>query len=362
MTNNLRIAFISRPTLFTVRGGDTIQMERTAKELRAKGVSVDILTGNTPVEYSNYDILHFFNLIRPANILGHLKNSRLPFVISPVYVDYSIYEKGNKAGLRGRLMTVLSKWSMEYVKVIGRYFLNKEPIGSVEYLLRGHKSSMQYILSKSAHILPNSFSEIQRLQKEFLIRSPYTVVPNAIDPDCFSKQVEVERDDNLIVCVARIEGSKNQLNLIRALKNTGFRLILIGKAAPNHQQYLSACKAEADDTVEFLGELPHEAIQGYYHRAHIHAMPSWFETTGLSSLEAAYCGCKVVMGSNGDEKEYFGDQAFYCNPASPESIREAILKAAQTPHRDTLQEKIDKNFTWQKAAEKTLEAYQTLSP
>ncbi len=57
-------------------------------------------------------------------------------------------------------------------------------------------------------------------------------------------------------------------------------------------------------------------------------MPSWFETTGLSSLEAAAMGCNIVITRKGDAYEYFGDYAYYCDPESPDSIFKAIEKAA----------------------------------
>jgi hypothetical protein len=37
-----------------------------------------------------------------------------------------------------------------------------------------------------------------------------------------------------ILCVARIEGRKSQLNLVKAVRNLPYKLVLIGKPAPNH--------------------------------------------------------------------------------------------------------------------------------
>ncbi|MBI1222262.1 MAG: glycosyltransferase [Bacteroidetes bacterium] len=361
MPNPLRVAFISRPTLFSVRGGDTVQMESTAQALRELGIEVDILAGYQKVDYSDYDLLHFFNLIRPANILYHLKRCNNPFVISPIFVDYSYFQRYDKKGWRSLPGKILSKWTMEYLKVLARYIVNKEPIGSAEYLLIGHKAAMQKILSRSGHILPNSYSEMSRLNKEFLVRTPYTVVPNAVSLTHSTSGPASTRDEKLILCVARIEGNKNQLNLIRAVKGTDFKLILIGRAAPNHQDYMMQCQAESTNQIEFLGELPHHLIKEYYLRAKVHAMPSWFETTGLSSLEAAAFGCRLVMGSNGDEKEYFGEDAFYCDPSSVQSIRDAILLAAEADESQGLKQKIHNEYNWPNAARKTLEAYRSLS-
>jgi glycosyltransferase involved in cell wall biosynthesis len=56
-------------------------------------------------------------------------------------------------------------------------------------------------------------------------------------------------------------------------------------------------------------------------------------------------------------QEYFKDLAFYVNPASVEDIKEKILEAYAKPRTDELKQHILNNYTWEKVAEKTLEAY-----
>ena len=38
----------------------------------------DIKLTNEKIDYSKYDLLHFFNITRPADILYHLEKSSLP--------------------------------------------------------------------------------------------------------------------------------------------------------------------------------------------------------------------------------------------------------------------------------------------
>jgi glycosyltransferase involved in cell wall biosynthesis len=90
-------------------------------------------------------------------------------------------------------------------------------------------------------------------------------------------------------------------------------------------------------------------------------LASWFETTGLSSLEAAVMGCNIVITDKGDTKEYFEDIAFYCDPASPASIFAAIEKAMISPFRQELKRKIETNYTWEITAEKTMQAYREIT-
>src|SRR5450432_1736370 len=97
----MKILFISRSTLFKDKGGDSIQIIQTANELRKLGVEVDIRLTNESIDYSNYDLIHFFNIIRPADILPHLSRFRKPYAVSTIYVDYSEYEKKARSGATG---------------------------------------------------------------------------------------------------------------------------------------------------------------------------------------------------------------------------------------------------------------------
>lgn len=59
----MRVAFITRSTLDKAPGGDTIQIKQTAKQLRILGVQVEILQANLKIDYRQYDLLHFFNIV-----------------------------------------------------------------------------------------------------------------------------------------------------------------------------------------------------------------------------------------------------------------------------------------------------------
>ena len=141
------------------------------------------------------------------------------------------------------------------------------------------------------------------------------------------------------------------------MQNTTIPLFIIGKPAPNHLNYYNECRRIAGPNVTFVDFLPRQELCGIYKAARVHAMPSWFETTGLSSLEAAAMGCNVVISEKGNQREYFKDYAFYCDPNDIDSIRLSILKAYETPINPSFREYIIKNYTWEKAAEKTLEPY-----
>ena len=80
----MKVAFITRATLHTVKGGDTIQVLQTAKQLVQLGFSVDVKLTHEEINYAYYDLLHFFNITRPADILFHIQKAGKPFVISTI--------------------------------------------------------------------------------------------------------------------------------------------------------------------------------------------------------------------------------------------------------------------------------------
>jgi glycosyltransferase involved in cell wall biosynthesis len=354
----MKVALITRSTLYSIPGGDTVQAVQTASHLTDLGVDAQICLSNEYIAYPDYDLLHFFNLTRPADILYHSKKANKPFVVSTILCNYSEYDKNHRKGI-GALFTYLPADSIEYIKTMARWLLGKDYLASIAYTWKGQRKSIIEILKNAKLILPNSESEYKRVNKNYKSAVKYRVIPNGINPALFEFDDTVEKDDSLVLCVARIEGIKNQANLIKALNNTSFRLLIIGAAAPNQLNYYNECKAVAAGNITFINHIPQHELVKYYQQAKVHVLPSWFETTGLSSIEAAIMGCSIVITDKGDTREYFGDDAFYADPASPNSILQAIKKAANAPLNNNIRTKILKQFTWQQAAKQTLKAYQT---
>lgn len=342
-------------------GGDTIQIVNTARYLEKLGAEVTIRLCNESIDYGEFDLIHFFNIIRPADILLHMDRSDKPFVVSPIYVDYSEYEKNERKGAAGFLFKIFSSDSIEYLKVIARFIVNGEKIVSPSYLLLGQKEAIKKIIFRSAMLLPNSYNEYKRLSKDYNITKKFKVIPNAIETSLFDGNSGNEtRKKNLVICVGRIEGRKNQFNLIKALNGTGFQLVIIGSPSANQMKYYEKCKEIAVSNVSFVENIAQEKLIDYYKAAKVHVLPSWFETTGLSSLEGAAMGCNIVITDKGDTREYFEDYAYYCDPRSPQSIFDAVSKAAADNTNKQLQQKIFSEYTWSQTAKLTLQAYKEI--
>ncbi|MEI6205645.1 MAG: glycosyltransferase family 4 protein [Desulfuromonadales bacterium] len=362
----MRVIFQSRRTLFSVPGGDTIQIIQTAAELRALGCLVDICT-DLETDLSAYDVVHLFNLTRPQELLMQIRHARergKKIVLSTIYVDFLEYERLARKGMGRFAARLLPHSTIEYSKTIARAIKNGEMHrGVMHYLACGHPSAQREIIRSTDLFMPNSEHEMQRVIADFpdAAGKPYLVVPNAVDESLFGSLSAIDtvhRDS--ILCVARIEGRKNQLHLVRAMRDLPWKLMLIGQPAPNHGRYYNEIRKIAGANVHIRGEVPHEQLPAYYGAARVHVLASWMETTGLSSLEAGAMGCNLVITDKGDTREYFGDSAFYCDPSSVQSIRDAIVKAFNSPVEPELRNRILRDYVWRRAAEKTLEGYELI--
>jgi glycosyltransferase involved in cell wall biosynthesis len=354
----MKVAIIARSTLYSVPGGDSVQAMQTAMHLAQLGVTAEIKLANEEIDYKQYDLLHFFNLIRPADILYHSKKAAKPYVVSTILVDYSEYDKHHRKGV-GALFSHLPSDSIEYLKTMARWLLGRDHLSSLSYIWKGQHKSIIEILNNAVMILPNSESEYKRVARSYTAQVKYKVVPNGINADTFNYSEPSEKDDNLVLCVARIEGIKNQLNLIKALNNTQYKLLLIGAYSPNQAAYYNECRSIAADNISFIQHIPQADLVQYYQQARVHILPSWFETTGLSSIEAAVMGCNIIVTDKGDTKEYFGTDAIYCDPAQPQSILASVQKASSAKFNKSLRERILEKYTWTQAAIQTFKAYQT---
>ena len=366
----MRVLMQSRKTLFSVPGGDTVHITGNAKKLRELGVKVDISTELNP-DLSNYDIVHIFNLVRPQEVYLQALNAKKqgkPLALSPIYVSWEEYEKYGSDGLRKLLANILPYHSIEYLKIMARAVINKESHkGVISVLLNGYFGLMKKIVDLTDIFFPNSEMEMEKLVDDFKLKNPfYQIVPNGIDVSLFDYEKVKIIDENAmkvkdsILCVGNIAGNKNQLNLVRAMKELPYKLFLIGNVSPNHHGYFQKIKKEMGDNVFFLGKVAHEQLAQYYKAAKVHVLPSWFETTGRVSLEAAAMKCNIVITDKGFTKAYFGDYAFYCDPQDIGSIKKAITEAFETPFNEKLLKHIMMNFTRDIAAQKTLEGYEKL--
>ena len=186
-------------------------------------------------------------------------------------------------------------------------------------------------------------------------RVPFVVAPLGVDDDAFTFERAHARTG--VLCAGRVEPKKNQAALLYALRDVDVDVTIVGNAYD--ARYLALCRRWATARTRFVDHAGHAEVVRMMARAAVHAHPSWLESPGLSSLEAAATGARVVVGDRGCEREYFGPDVDYADPADPATIRGAVLRALERGARDrgdALERRLGAH-TWRRHGEATLEGY-----
>ncbi len=360
----MRALWLVRDNLETHRGGDTTQILQTKAALERLGVVIE-LSSDVDRELRDYDIVHLFHLDRlweHLPVCHRLRVARVPAVLSTIYWPMDEFDRGGRAGLPGTLARTLGSEAWQTLRLVqrsGLHCLRARSLRSWQPRLLSFQHAARYLLDAVAVILPNSAAELRRIEERFGAGRPAVIVPNAADTNTFTSAPERTPSPRTgVLCVGRIEPRKNQLALLQALRDTGISLTLVGQPGRFSRRYGRRCRQAAGRNVRFLEDRNAAELCELYRRARVHACVSWYETPGLASLEAALCGCNLVVTPRGSTHEYFGNQAYYCEPDDRRSIRAAVEAAVAAEPDPDLARRIARKFAWEAAAKNTLRGYQ----
>jgi glycosyltransferase involved in cell wall biosynthesis len=372
----MKVLLLGRQSLFKAYGGDRIQIENTAKELRKIGVNVDICTSMN-FEPNNYDLCHIFQLDWSPESYFYakkIKKSGKPLVLSPIHHSIKEVKRFDDEYVFDyrRISKYLFKdqFDRDVFKNFYRSLLNPSYMKLTLFSwFYGFKKMLMETLKMADKVLVQTSLEAQDLKDTFGVNISWVKVPNGVSEDFlgsrnFSNPLEIH---DYIICVGRLEPRKNQLSVIEAVKRlrneTGkdLKLVLIGASSSmKHFEYYFWLKREIrqNSWIHMINWVNNQDMPSYYHFGKVCVSASWFETTGLTSLEAILSGTNAVAAGE-RAKEYLGDYASYCDPGNIDSIKEAIKKEYFAP-RPVVAENLRHEYTWSNAAEKIHEVYKEL--
>jgi glycosyltransferase involved in cell wall biosynthesis len=341
------------PRASEIPGGHLVQMRATAESLRKLGVDARTYEAPDP-DLTGVDVVHGFGLVPRELRATRRLGSRI--VLSPIYWSRSYRLESDSESISARTRTRLRSAAV----------LTKAALLGPDALARKaavySDAGLVATFESADLLLPNSAAEAHAVQNELSVTTPMQVVPNAVDEELLGLDEQPEAERCTVLCLGRLEPHKNQLSVIRALSGTGLPVEIVGPVHPDHQAYEAACRESAGPNIRFFGSVKYgepEHTQAL-RRARVSVLASWFETTGLASLEAAATGARVVTTERGFAREYFGESALYCDPGSEASIRSAVLSAWEQPHDGRLRKRIAEQFTWRHTAEATLAGYRAV--
>ncbi len=343
----MKVAFFVYPSAFQSPGGGEILLLKTKEALEKKGITIRLFN-QWEDKLKDFDILHVFGsfrdcvwLMRTARSLG------VKIVLSPIF------------------WSTLQRTFFEYGSFYQRTQMVLKHMAKVALPFLPSERRNMFLLADT--IVPNSHAEAEQVSRLFCIKkNKMHVVYLAADEKFmdsdgseFTRKYKIK---DFILSVGRIEPRKNQLNLIRALKGSGSRLVFIGDVVPHYEEYYNRCKNEADKETLFINRMEHDdtLLSSAYAACDVFVLQSWFETPGLAALEAALSGARLAMTRGGSTREYFKDYVEYLNPASPGSIREAVDRALQREKTNVLKQHVMNNYLWSHSADENIRVYEKL--
>ena len=363
----MKILFCVRHNFHSAPGGAQVQILKTKTYLEELGVICDITISPYNIEYNLYDIVHLTDLTWVYDNMIYLKEiNKQQFkgkkVLSTIYWPFDDYAANGAPIIQRIIFKLFGVNGFEFFKAFAKFIVKKEKI-YLEGIKKSYITNQQKIVSEMDWFLPNAELEMNALNERLNLNlKNYSVAYNAIDTTIFDLVKEnniIEKDENLLTFVARIDPRKNQLNFLKSMMNTDYKICFIGIAGPNSKKYFNKLKklAEKRGNVEFVSHIPQEEVFKYMMRAKVNVLTSWIETPGLVSLEAAYANCNIVVADKGSVREYFKEYAYYCSTEDIINIKEQTIKALNSSFKEEFKEDIKTKFSWKKTAEDTLKAY-----
>jgi glycosyltransferase involved in cell wall biosynthesis len=137
--------------------------------------------------------------------------------------------------------------------------------------------------------------------------------------------------------------------------------LVIAGDDPRHPEVRQRAAALPEGSVVLPGRLPESAVPDLYRGAAMVVLPSRAEGFGLPVIEAMACGVPVICSDLPVLREIADGVAVFCDPNDPAAFADAIgtmLDAPANPGRRQLGIERARTFTWERAAQQTVEAYE----
>jgi glycosyltransferase involved in cell wall biosynthesis len=287
--SDLRLLVTTYPTAFLNRGGGEIELIEIVRALRTQGVWADSYgPGSLPL--NQYDsVLHFSVVPDGKTIFFEAKANGKLMILAP-----SLWLRNTPAPAEKQSM-------MEF-------------IAAADVLLL--KSRAEY----------ENLSQYLDIEDKKVIYCKWGVDPlfeEPADHDLFRRAYNLER---YILSVGIIEETKNQLNVIRALREFDIPVVFLGDY--RDRQYYEACVKLAPQNFRFLPfvQPKSEMLRSAFEGCSLY-VECGLEPAGLSAIEAAHARVPMVLSEGPWTDEHFPGLITTADPLSVDSISTAAKSA-----------------------------------
>ncbi len=303
------------------------------KKMAARGNRVTLLTYGTNRDYQYLSEIEGIDVIPLYALFKKSKNRWINFLRSFLFLFHPRLKKIFQSTDIIKTNQMFGVW----LAILAAKFYKKPLVVRCGYemlrnMIRGEKYFLKhpaklicgYLLELTAylsanHIIISSESDCQFINRIFPVKeSKISVVRNFIDTGQFQANLMDSNVhvDKSILFVGRLEPCKNLDSLIKAAAMAGWRLDIIGKGIL--EEPLKAMVENYKYRVKFLGLFDNKEIPLVIKKYPFYILPSFFECSPKSLLEAMSCQ-RVVIGADVDGiKEVIkdGESGFLCKTDS----------------------------------------------
>jgi glycosyltransferase involved in cell wall biosynthesis len=365
----MRVICVTRSDSGQVAGGDVVLAQSIQREIRRLGVEFDIMPVQDLAHEDKADALHLTQLHQlgvAEQALRWAESRRIAVFISPLFEEVLalVFRQAVRHNRKWRIVCRVLGLRLAESVYVAWQTINRP---------RSLEWRRQKALLQRCHIVANTHYELSHLVRWFDLRDVgASIVPLAIDPAIFSPARSGEKSllpdvlephrGRYVLEVGLVSARKNQDGLLRALAATDHPIAFLGKASPYEPEYYGEVRQLARErgNVIFLDWVSEGALPALYRESAVHILPSWSERPGLVTIEAAACGCKVISTNRAPVWEYLGSGGWYCDPARPASILQALGQALEQPVPSDLSDAVRGQYTWARTARALKQTYETV--
>jgi glycogen synthase len=171
-------------------------------------------------------------------------------------------------------------------------------------------------LTRACLVAAPTHAMLATLRENYGFARAGMVLPNGRS----SRTLKPARKKNVVLAAGRVwDAAKNMRALDAVAPHVPWSVQIAGASThPGGEGYTA-------QHVTLLGELASDVLAQRLAHAAIYAHPARYEPFGLSVLEAALCGCALVLGDIPSLREVWGESALYVPPEDHKRLREALL-------------------------------------
>lgn len=285
----------------------------------------------------DYDLLHVFKAnIDDAILIKYAKLHGKKIVVS------SVIEQDN------RIKIIFSLLLKHIFKVNSAISLLASNLNNADIIIAQTKKEANYI---------NKYYKIS-LEK-------IKIIPNGVNENLINLKIDNNTKKDIVLCVGRFNENKNQLSLIKAMKNSDIPVHFIGGAIAEEIEYYDKCiqEAKGSQNIYFHGWLNanDDEFINLFKRTKVMVLISHYEIFGNALIEGAACGANLVASSVLPLSEWNLDK--YCefvDSNNIDSIGKAVKKQFYKENDLTIREIIKQEFSWENIINRYIKIYEDL--